>query len=420
MTEKICNLCGGVIPKEKIEEFESKFKAQESEIRKNIEQDLNEKLLIEKRVAEERINQQKQLFEDFKKDLKKQYEEDRLRISKEFENISEEKLKNKENELSSIKSKLKEAESEIEKIGNKAENKYKLQIEELQEKLNSNNKKWEREVEEREELNKALQKKDEKIINLQKENTENTEKLKSEYEEKLRKLENKTPSELGEEGQEEVLDILNRAFPKDNITETKKGKSGSDIFHKIIYNGEEIGLIVYEVKNVSNWNNDFIDQVKEDRTNHYANYALLVSNIFPSKEKIISEKEGVIIVHPTKVAIIAREIRNFLIEAYKAKLSGEEIEEKTKILQEYLISSEYKTLLFDLFNSIKGWHDIRYKEKISHERHWAEEEKLNNKISEKTAKIHAKIASIIESKIMKIQHMNLTQSKKKKTKKIKY
>ncbi|MEK6871573.1 MAG: hypothetical protein AABX16_01585 [Nanoarchaeota archaeon] len=39
MENKICPFCEGKIPKEKIEEFESKFRAQESKIKQQIEVD---------------------------------------------------------------------------------------------------------------------------------------------------------------------------------------------------------------------------------------------------------------------------------------------------------------------------------------------------------------------------------------------
>lgn len=382
MTSKLCPLCGGKIPKEKIEEFESKFKDQESKIKEQVEEKWKEKIEEEKKHGEKELKQQKELFDVFQKTLEKQSKDERKRLEKDLTERFKEKTKSIDKEMANLEKELK-----------KAKDKEKNIRDEIKTELEKDN---------QSKIKSAIEEKDKEIIAVKQKYAGETEKLKADLETLKRQLENKTPSELGEEGQAEVLDVLIRNFPRDDISETKRGKAGSDIFHKIIYNGEAVGLIVYEVKNVNNWNNDFIEQVKGEKTKHCAHYAILVTNIFPAKEKTICERDGIIVVCPSKASIIAREVRNFLIESHKAKLTGEEIEEKIKILQDYLTSPEYKNTLSDLANAIKEWRDIREKEKSSHERHWAEEENLNDKIDRGTAKIHHKIASIIETKTPKI------------------
>ena len=377
MEAKICPFCGGKIPKEKIKEFQSKFRAEESKMKKQIEEDYEKKIKDEKKRAKQALKQQKELFEDFKKTLKEEYDD-----------LLKKKTKTKDEELESMKKKLEEAENEKKKIEQKIEKDYEEKMKELEEGKNK------------------------EILKLKQKETEERAKLISEHETKIRQIESKRPTELGTEGQAEVIDILLRIFQRDDIKETKRGKAGSDIFHRIRHNGEMAGLIVYEVKNVSSWNNKFIEQVKSQKTRHSANYAILVTNVFPSRERVISEKDGILIVHPTKVGIIARQIRDFLIETYKAKLSGEEIEEKIKALQEFLTSTDYKNALSELLFAIKNWQDLRYKERIGHERHWAEEEQLNKKIQVKTATIHAKIASIVESRLQKIPAVVIKKKKK--------
>ncbi len=367
MEAKICPLCGGKISREKIKEFESKFKAQESKIEKQIGKRYKDKIKEEKEKAKELLKQQKEMFEDFKETLKEQQEKERERMEDDFEKLLKEKTKIKNDEIKSMKEKLQELEDEREDIEEK-----------------------------------IAEEKDKEISKLKQKHFDEKEKLIEDFQKQIRQIESKTPTELGLDGQAGVIDILNRTFKYDDIKETKRGRRGSDILHRIYYNNEPAGLMVYEVKNVSNWDNKFIKQVKEQKTRHSANYALLVSNVLPSKERIICERDGVLVVHPTKVDIVAQQIRNFLVEIHKAKLSEEEVDEKIKEIQKYLVSPDYKNALVELIRSIKVWHDLRYTEKCTHERHWAEEEKLNNLIQEKTAKIHAKIASIIETRLQKI------------------
>lgn len=374
-----CPFCEGKIPKEKIKEFQSRFKAKESDIKRQIEEDYNKKL----KITEDKLNQQKDFFEEFKKTFNEQKDKDLKKLEKEINKRFEKDLEEKNKELSTIKNKLKYREDEIRE---ELEKDYK----------------------------KDLDKKNEEIRDIKKKNLEEAEKLKTDYEDKIRKIENKSPSELGDEGQTKVKDILSENFKYDDITETKHGKTGSDIFHRVFYNEKEIGLIIYEVKNVSNWSNDYIKQVQEDKIKHNANYAFLVSNVLPAKEKILAQREGILIVSPDKVPIIVREIRNFLIDVHKNKLSQEEVEEKIRELQEYLTSQEYKNIQSDLMNSIKEWYGLRSKEVISHQNHWTEEERLNRKIAEKTAKINSKITSVLEKRADRTMIISQEQIKKKK------
>ena len=357
------------------------------------------------------------MFEIFQKTLETKTRKDIETIKQTLEEINQEKLKSKESEISSLNKRIKEAEAERAKIREETtievKKEYELKMAELNKKANSTDKRFEDLEKMNGDLNARLATSEDKRLKANKEHMEETDKLRQEFEAQIRKLENKTPGELGEEGQAEVIEVLKKTFSRtqDDIIETKKGKKGSDIFHKVYHNGKQIALIIYEVKNVSNWDNDFIRQVKDDISAHSANYGLLVSNILPPKEKLICKKDEVMIIHPSKVEIIAKEIRHFLIEAHKAKLSNEEIEDKMRILQEYFTSPDYKNSIIDLVRAIKSWNDLRFAERSNHEKHWAAEEKLNNTIQEKTAKIHSKINSIIEAELQPLQ---LSVKKKKK------
>ncbi len=378
----ICPLCGGKIPQEKIEEFESKRKVEESKIKRQLEGQFKEKLEQEKDHWINEFKRQKETFEEFSKKLEKQRDTDIKKIEKEYTELVKEKTKLKDEELIKLKKDLELAKIEEKKIRENVKN-------ELKNEHNS-------------EIKEVIEKKSEEIREVKKKYNEENEKLKSDLDSMKRQLDNKTSSELGMEGQNKVIDLLIRQFPRDDIRETKPGKPGSDIFHKVFHNGEEVGLIIYEVKNVSTWNNNFIDQAKEEKTRHGADSVILVTNVFPGKERLITKKEDILIVDPSKVAIIAGQIRDFLLMLHKSKLSNEEVEEKIKELQEYLTSTDYKNAIEDLFRSIKDWRDLREKEKEHHERHWVDEEKLNNKIFDKSTRIHTKISSIIESRLEKV------------------
>jgi len=363
MESNICPLCGSKISKGKIKELESKFEAQESKIKEDLESKFEKQKILDER--------------KYKQELEQKFKQELTEKDSEFKELKE-RLKQAERNESEIKKDLKK---EIE-TG-------------LIEKYSG-----------------EMHEKDEKMLNLQKKNFEEQLRLTKELEELKRKLEHKIPSELGGEGQLNVMDILNKQFPHDDITETKPGKAGGDIFHKIIDEGKCIGPIIYEVKNVSNWNNSFIDQVKREKVKHNADYAILVSNVLPPKEQSICKKDDVLIVSPKLVGYITEEIRSLLIRAHKAKLSTEEIDEKMIDLREFLTSAEYKNMVEHLNESVNKLRTIQNEERRKHDLHWTEEEMLHKRIAQTASGIDSKISSILEGSLIKESEFEKKKKKK--------
>lgn len=417
----LCNLCGSVIPKDKVVEFQSKFKAQGDQIRKDVEKVFNDKLKAKDEQNQLLLEQQKGLFEDFKADLEVAKDKDFERFKKEQERAFAEKTKDMDKTIKELTKKVSDFEDEKEKLEADLKKKYDAnlakaieekagEINGLNDELKKLRQNYDSDIQKK--VDDAVRKKDDEINDIKRKSKDEKEEEIGKLLKKIRELEEKTPTELGDEGQRDVLYILRRAFQQDQIDETKHGKLGSDIFHKIMDGVDVAGLIVYEVKNVSTWSNDFIEQVKKQKTEHKANYAILVTTAFPYKEKIIAEKEGILIVHPSKIAIIVNPIRDFILEIRRTKLSGDEVEEKTRLLQDYLTSPEYGNQISDVFRSIQKWQQVREKEKLGHYKHWEDEELLNKEISDRTAKIYTKVKSIIESKLERAQ-VTVTEKRKK-------
>lgn len=229
-----------------------------------------------------------------------------------------------------------------------------------------------------------------------------------------RSAQRKTPGEFGEEGQEDLLLYLREEFPNDIVTMAKKGKEGADIFQKIIYNNQNCGLIIYEVKNVKQWKNKFIEQAKTERIIHGTQHVILVSNVFPAKESDICEKDGIMIVSQFKAKYIAGFIRRYILDLYKMGLSQQEIDLKVDRLYQYLNSEGFKQDIEAHFRSVKKLRDLQDKEMRSHTLNWANQKKEFEKLHYYISNIDGEITSIVEEKVPVIKIVPVIKKKKKK------
>src|SRR5438105_3461002 len=88
-----------------------------------------------------------------------------------------------------------------------------------------------------------------------------------------RKLEEKRAAELGEGAHIQLLDALKAEFPGDDIRRIRPGVSGADILHTVMRNGIASGSILWESKNSTGWQYDYVTKLIRDQTAAHADHA---------------------------------------------------------------------------------------------------------------------------------------------------
>ncbi len=137
-----------------------------------------------------------------------------------------------------------------------------------------------------------------------------------------------------------MLAALQDKFPLDRFEHTGKG---GDIVHYIKDSGKEVGIIVYELKRVSNFSNSHIQQTLAAKQTRNADYAILVTNAKRSKNDFgFSVAKGVIIIHPAAAMTIIAILREQLITISKLKLSNKQRDEATRAVLDYIHSPAFK------------------------------------------------------------------------------
>lgn len=259
----------------------------------------------------------------------KVFNNEKAKLEKEKEEFEEKK--EKENELFKEKLEQKIA-KEKEKIQNQTKESFELQLKALQEE-NEKRKEENRELKSKEldllkRENELKEKTEEQELNLQKQLLEKQKEIEEkgrakereanqlkekEYQKQLdeqkklieemkRKAEQGSMQLQGEVQELALEELLNLAFPFDNISEVPKGINGADVIQTVINSNQvECGTIVFESKRTKNFDKKWIDKLKQDQVRVKGDIAVLVTQTLPSELDRFDFINGVWICHFNEV-----------------------------------------------------------------------------------------------------------------------
>ncbi|MFH1703729.1 MAG: DUF2130 domain-containing protein [Nitrospirota bacterium] len=206
-------------------------------------------------------------------------------------------------------------------------------------------------------LSKMIQGKTQEIQNLNKKIKELQEQLKR----------GTTPQVEGLNLEEELAKELKREFPEDKIEH--HGKTG-DIIQHVTFKNKQVGMILYECKKTTKFNNAFIDQAKKAMAIRQATYGVLVTTAFKKDTAGFWVEKDILIVHPYGAIYIAKVLRRSIIEIHSLKISRMEMEKRSKELMEYIKGEDFKNSVEDSIYRTKSLYEMLKKEIKSHQGVW--------------------------------------------------
>jgi hypothetical protein len=209
-----------------------------------------------------------------------------------------------------------------------------------------------------------------------------------------RKLENQSQEDLGEDGERDLAMLLRQAFNGDRIERIGRGVKGADIVHSVMDGARLCGTIIYESKNVSTWNNAFVSQAKKYQTQYETPYVVIVSTVFPNKQKSMCICDGIPVASLRTAVPLATVMRNGILEIAQLKVSDVARDEKSKELFDYVISDKFGTRFREIAESIEGLREQQRKERTWHENAWESRTTLHERLDSRHREISAQIRSI--------------------------
>lgn len=214
-------------------------------------------------------------------------------------------------------------------------------------------------------------------------------------EEMKRKAEQGSMQLQGEVQELAIEELLKTTYPFDIIQEVRKGEKGADTVQTVINPlQQQCGKIVYESKRTKNFNNDWINKLKEDQIIAKADIAILVTETMPKDMDKFGEIDGVWICSFHEVKSLSFVLRDMLIRIHSVKKSEENKGDKMELLYKYLTGNEFIQNIKRIVENYDAMHAQILKEKTAMQKIWKEREKQIWSVQENLSSIFGSIKGI--------------------------
>lgn len=220
--------------------------------------------------------------------------------------------------------------------------------------------------------------------------------LQSKIDNLSQQLKHQTPGEIGEMGEADVYAALKAAFPTDDIQRNGKGLRGADIFQKVIVNGKEVGCIVYECKNVSNWQNEWITTAKRYRSEYQTPWIIIATRTFPRGQKWFTVEKSVPVIDFRLTVKLAEIVRDAVAEIGQLRTSQVDRQSKADQMFEYILSDDFAGRFKGFAESVVALRENQGKERQWHSEAWTKQSRLYDQIENDLREIASRMHTIFE------------------------
>lgn len=229
---------------------------------------------------------------------------------------------------------------------------------------------------------------------------------KLEYEKKINDMQKalEEAQRKGKQGsqqlQGEVLELdfeehLKKTFTNDKFVPIPKGVEGGDIWQKVMFNGKEMGSIIWETKRTKAWSKSWLTKVKEDAGKISATEAIIVSQALPTDVSSFDRKDGVWITTYDHAINICRYVRFLITSVTNAKSSASHSEEEWGLIRDYMTSDAFRHRMQAHFDGIKSLKDVLEADKRATTLKWKKQEVQINKLDMNTTNFYGELKAIV-------------------------
>jgi hypothetical protein len=210
-----------------------------------------------------------------------------------------------------------------------------------------------------------------------------------------RKIEQGSVQAQGEIQELEIERILCENYPNDKITEVKKGARGADVLQLVINpSGSICGKIYYESKRTKNFENNWLQKLRDDNLEIKADVLVIVTETMPDATHHFFFKDGVWICRFSEIRALSLALRFAIVKMFDVAIVQHGKESKMELLYSYLTSQEFHNQLNAIVEGFEGLRKGYDDEKKRAYKTWAEREKQLDKVLSNTLGFYGSLKGI--------------------------
>ena len=176
-----------------------------------------------------------------------------------------------------------------------------------------------------------------------------------------------TPQTDGLEFEHKLVARLRSEFPKDDVQH--KGQAG-DILHFVKYNSQVAGIIIYECKRCPRISSAHVQQAFRAKQERQAHFAVLVTTGHRRGFSGLCQDRGVLVVSPLGTVALASLLRDHLIEMQRSNVAVERRAAIAQGLLKFVVSPEFTNPIEQIVRTSSQLQDILHDEVKGHQRIW--------------------------------------------------
>jgi len=234
--------------------------------------------------------------------------------------------------------------------------------------------------------------------------------LRNSLEDMKRKAEQGSMETQGEVLEQDFESQLKMFFIHDHIQPVPKGIRGADLVQTVrIPMGAECGILLWETKNTKAWSSQWIPKLKDDMIETRASIAILVSVVLPPDIHHFGQMDGVWVCDPLSAIPLAAVLREQLIAVNRERTASVGKNEKMEALYQYLAGSEFKQKIEGIVEAFTSMQDQLNRERRAMERQWKQREKEIERVIKNTVGLYGDMQGIIGGQIPVIPALEIDE-----------
>lgn len=186
-----------------------------------------------------------------------------------------------------------------------------------------------------------------------------------------KKVEQGSQQLQGEAAELLLEEQLARAFPVDRVEPVGKGIRGADCLLRV----GDAGTIIWESKDVANWNKDWLPKLRDDMRAAGADVAVLASRVRPEGIDTFAMIDGVWVVAPRYAVPLAHALRDGMLRVAEARGAREGQATKSEMLYDYLTGPQFRGRMEAVVEPFEAMQAALTREKKHMTAQWATREK---------------------------------------------